>query len=156
MRSKAPLTMMEQMVMVLIFALAAALCLQAFVKSDRLSRQMEARDRAVILCQNAAEVLRGTGGDVGEALRTAAGQCLTTDRGEVTARFDENWELVPAGRSFGAGKQYYFAWIRELDSEVPGLGRAEIYVESVAPADGEVTRIFELETAWQREVSARG
>lgn len=32
MRSKAPLVMMEQMVMLLVFALAAALCLQAFVR----------------------------------------------------------------------------------------------------------------------------
>ena len=30
MRSKAPLALMEQMVMVLVFALAAALCLQSF------------------------------------------------------------------------------------------------------------------------------
>ena len=37
MRSKAPLLLMEQMVMLLVFALAAALCLQAFVKSDGLS-----------------------------------------------------------------------------------------------------------------------
>ena len=45
MRSKAPLVMMEQMVMLLVFALAAALCLQAFVKSDQLSQQGEVRDR---------------------------------------------------------------------------------------------------------------
>ena len=49
MRSKAPLAMMEQMVMLLVFALAAALCLQAFVKSDQLSQQGEVRDRAVTL-----------------------------------------------------------------------------------------------------------
>ena len=34
MKSKAPLALMEQMVMILVFALAAALCLQAFVKSE--------------------------------------------------------------------------------------------------------------------------
>ena len=39
MRSKAPLALMEQMVMVLVFALAAALCLQAFALADRISRQ---------------------------------------------------------------------------------------------------------------------
>ena len=39
MKSKAPLALMEQMVMLLVFALAAALCLQAFVQSDRLSRE---------------------------------------------------------------------------------------------------------------------
>ena len=154
-RSKAPLAMMEQMVMLLVFALAAALCLQAFVKSDEMSKGGEARDRAVTLCQNVAEVLRSNGGDPGEALRTVTGQCLTTDRGDFTARFDENWELIEPDRSFGAGEQYYFAWVSELDSGVPGLGKAEVYVESVAPTDGELTRIFELEVAWQ-EVSAHG
>lgn len=153
MKSKAPLAMMEQMVMVLVFALAAALCLQAFVQSDRMSREMEARDRAVVLCQSVAEVLRGNGGDAGEALRTVTGQCLTTDRGDFTVRFDEDWSLIETDRSLGVGSQYYFAWVRKLDSEVSGLGRAEVYVESVAPADGEITRIFGIEAAWQ-EVSA--
>ena len=60
MRSKAPLAMMEQMVMLLVFALAAALCLQAFVKSDQMSKRMEAQDRAATLCQSAAEVIRST------------------------------------------------------------------------------------------------
>ena len=44
-RSKAPLAMMEQMVMLLVFALAAALCLQAFVKSDGMSKRGEAYSR---------------------------------------------------------------------------------------------------------------
>lgn len=52
MKSKAPLALMEQMVMLLVFALAAALCLQAFVQSDRLSRESEARDHAAVLCQS--------------------------------------------------------------------------------------------------------
>lgn len=55
MKSKAPLVMMEQMVMILVFALAAALCLQAFVLSDSLSQEGERRDKAVLLCQNLAE-----------------------------------------------------------------------------------------------------
>ena len=49
MKSKAPLMLMEQMVMLLVFALAAALCLQAFVKADEISKQAEARDRAVLV-----------------------------------------------------------------------------------------------------------
>ena len=35
MRSKSPLALMEQVVMVLVFALAAALCIQVFVFSDQ-------------------------------------------------------------------------------------------------------------------------
>ena len=54
MRSKAPLAMIEQTVMVLVFALAAALCLQVFVWCDRQSRDSAARDQAVLCAQSAA------------------------------------------------------------------------------------------------------
>ncbi len=37
MKSKAPLVLMEQIIMLLVFALAAAICLQAFIKADALS-----------------------------------------------------------------------------------------------------------------------
>ena len=62
MKSKAPLLLMEQMVMLLVFALAAALCLQAFVKSDGLSRRSEARDRAMTLGCGRVIFLGATGG----------------------------------------------------------------------------------------------
>lgn len=62
MKSKAPLALMEQLVMVLVFALAAALCVRGFVLSERISRRGEARDMAMIAAQNAAEALKGTGG----------------------------------------------------------------------------------------------
>ena len=51
MRSKTPLALMEQVIMVLVFALAAALCLRAFVLSDRISRDCEERDRAIMAAQ---------------------------------------------------------------------------------------------------------
>ena len=58
MRSKAPLVLMEQIVMVLVFALTAALCLRMFVLSGQLSRKYAATDRAVTEAQNAAEWLK--------------------------------------------------------------------------------------------------
>ena len=67
MRSKAPLALMEQMVMLLVFALAAALCLQAFVQSDAISQRSEARDRAVELAQSVAEVVKSCHGDLAAA-----------------------------------------------------------------------------------------
>ena len=50
--------------MVLVFALAAALCLQVFVKAGEISRQTAQRDAAAVLAQNAAELLKSTHGDV--------------------------------------------------------------------------------------------
>ena len=61
MKSKAPLAMMEQLVMVLVFALAAALCLQTFVLSGKISKKTEAKNRAVTEVQNAAEIMKNGG-----------------------------------------------------------------------------------------------
>lgn len=61
MRSKASLFLMEQLVMLLVFALAAALCLGVFVRADHISEETQQRDQAVILACNAAELLKSIG-----------------------------------------------------------------------------------------------
>ncbi|MBR2852661.1 MAG: hypothetical protein IKB91_09805 [Anaerotignum sp.] len=63
MRSKTPLVLMEQLVMVLVFAMAAAICLQVFSLSDRLSKENEARAEAALLAQNTAEELKSSYGE---------------------------------------------------------------------------------------------
>lgn len=63
MRSKTPLVLMEQLVMVLVFAMAAAICLQVFGLSDRLSKENEARAEAALLAQNTAEELKSSYGE---------------------------------------------------------------------------------------------
>jgi len=60
MKSKATLFLMEQLVMVLVFALAAALCLGVFSRADQMAEQLAQRDEAVILARNAAELLKAT------------------------------------------------------------------------------------------------
>lgn len=152
MRSKAPLALMEQMVMILVFALAAALCLQAFVQSDQQSRRMEARDRAVTLCQSAAEIIRSNGGNLEAALREVA----ETEPGQRDGfgffiPYDENWEvLVYDGRPQSSS---YTLRAVELDSGVEGLGKAS--VEAYVWNKGEMDSLFAIEVAWQ-EVSAHG
>ncbi|SFQ36184.1 hypothetical protein SAMN02910358_01766 [Lachnospiraceae bacterium XBB1006] len=54
-RSKAPLALMEQVIMVLVFALAAAICVKAFVMARSMSIQSRTRDRAMEICQSMAE-----------------------------------------------------------------------------------------------------
>ena len=67
MNSKAPLALMGQLLMVLFFSLAAAICLQAFAKSEALSIASENRDHAALYAQNAAETLKSTHGDLDRA-----------------------------------------------------------------------------------------
>lgn len=64
MKSKASLVLMEQLVMVLVFALAAAMCLRLFAKADGISAEITRRDEAVVLAQSAAEMLKSCGDPV--------------------------------------------------------------------------------------------
>ena len=143
MKSKAPLALMEQMVMLLVFALAAALCLQAFVKSDEISNTGAARDRAAVLCQSVAEVIRSVGGEPAHALSSAAKRLnCRYDQGLLWMDYDEDWNDGSEG--------VYRLTAQAIPSGVPGLRSVRVAVER----DGEL--LFELNTAWQVEMSANG
>ncbi|MDY3985979.1 hypothetical protein [Dysosmobacter sp.] len=138
MRSKAPLALMEQLVMVLVFALAAALCVQVFVLSDRTSRRNGARDRAVLAAQNAAEELKSVHGDFALAADLYGG----TWNGQLWGRsYDESW-----GRDGDA----YHVLVIPADSGEALLGSAEV---TVYTAEGDV--LVSLPVAWQ-EVADHG
>lgn len=57
MKSKAPLALMEQMVMLLVFALAAALCMQAFVKSEEVSLSSDTKSSAALAARDRKSVV---------------------------------------------------------------------------------------------------
>ena len=142
MKSKAPLLLMEQMVMLVVFALAAALCVQAFVRSDAASARNEARDAAVVLCQNAAEAIRHSGGD----LEAAAQQlgipfgAYAQEEPAFSVHYNEDWSLSDT-------REYAYCLRAEpVDIDVAGMGKVSV---SVSEAEGEV--LFEIEVAWQQE-----
>lgn len=139
MRSKAPLALMEQMIMVLVFALAAALCLRAFVLSDSMSMDNARRDNAVLLAQNAAEVYKACRGDADEAAAILGGE-VTLDiwssfYGEDLNTVDDPEDAV------------YMVRVLSRETDVTGMGSAEV---AVFLADGEES-LFELSVAWQKE-----
>ena len=68
MTSKTTLSLIEQIIMILVFALAAAICLNIFVYSNSLSKDSEIRDTAVLEARNAAEILKQTHGDRDKAV----------------------------------------------------------------------------------------
>lgn len=146
MRSKAPLLLMEQAVMLLVFALAAALCLQAFVRSDEASRRSEDRDRAALLCQNAAEAIRHAGGDLEQAadqLGVPYG-AYAQEEPAFSVHYGADWTLCRT-------REYTFCLRAErVDSGVNGLGKA--HVEAVTEGGAAAETLFALEVCWQEEV----
>lgn len=174
MRSKAPLILMEQMVMLLVFALAAALCLQAFVKSDAISSRGEARDHAAALCQTAAETVRHYGGTAQNALSRAAedlGAAYSEEFVTLTLDYDEDWNPIYAWESGGRTPYYRLDVIAApdlddpltvpsrkgadlSDPEFPGLQRAAVRMSTGSGnADQMLDTLFTIDIAWQ-EVSA--
>lgn len=152
MRSKAPLLLMEQMVMILVFALAAALCLQAFVKSDEKSRLVEARDHAVALCQSTAEALRSTAGDfprAQEQLRQEGSTSTLSTQDALLVTYDEDWNEPSAHGKVAS----YELRAERVDSGVAGLGKAAIWVDIFG---SEAEPLFQIEVAWQEEVTTLG
>ena len=133
MRSKAPLALIEQLVMILIFAVAAALCLQAFALSERLSKDSEAQDRALLEAQNAAETLKSCEGDFEAAARILGGQW---NGSQWVRLFDEVWQSVESGET-------YRLCVTPAERENTLLGKADVTV-----CRGEDC-LVQLSVAWQ-------
>ena len=140
MKNRTTLVLMEQLLMILVFALAAALCLRAFALSDRLSRESEAQDRAVLLAQNAAEVCKAGGGDWDYMETVLGGNALGYS---WTVLYNGRMEPVAA-----AEEAAYEVVVRPETAEAPGLGRATVSVFEMDGGD----LLFQLPAAWQEEV----
>lgn len=135
MKNKAPLALMEQLVMVLVFALAAALCLQVFICADQMSRRNQMYDRAVLAAQSAAETIKYVRGDQQLAAQTMGGswdgdtwQLWYNEDGTMV----ENRELAD-----------FWLCVTETDSGQPMLATAEV----TARTNDEP--LFEFTVAWQ-------
>lgn len=125
------LTLMEQLVMLLILALCAAICVTVFVHAHRINRQAEDLDTAVILCRNGAEVIKSCRGDPAAAA-AALGAELTDELLQV--RYNAALQADPEG--------CYILKI-SLNRSDPFIGYADITVTR------ENHTIFTLTTAWQ-------
>lgn len=143
MRGRSPLVLMEQVIMLAVFALAAALCLRVFVLSDQLSRQGEIRDQALLQAQSAAEVYRHCQGQGDQAVELAGG---SWDGASWTLLWDESWQLVDQ-----ADQAEYRLTVTPEDSGNELLGRAQVTVTQA----GETEPVCTLPLAWQ-EVTDHG
>ena len=134
MKNKSTLVMIEQIVMLLVFVLAATVCIRMFVGSEQLSRKYEATDRAVRVAQNAAELLKKDG----PAKFTEKMKAVQSDGNTGEIYYDKDWKVTEAGSAA------FVAEVTYTEEESDFLFRAEIVISTV---DG--TELFRLPVAWQ-------
>ena len=132
MRSKTPLVLMEQMVMVLVFAVAAAICLRVFVLTEERSRRYEEIDGAVLAAQSAAEQLKH------DAAAYFAAVSAVRDGNVWTVQLNEDWEPT-------AENAVYRLVVTYEESDSPYLWRASVRIFT-----GE-KELFSLPVSGQRE-----
>ena len=137
MKSKTPLTLMELLVMLLVFSIAAALCVQMFVTADRWSRENERMDRAVLSVQNAAETMKAVSGDLDAAAGLLGG---TVSEDTWILHFNEEGQMVAQ-----KDESVYDVIVERLDSDQPFLGTASV---TARDQNGENT-LFHITVAWQ-------
>lgn len=128
MKNRAALVLMEQLIVILVFILAASLCLLAFFHAHRISAETARQDMAVDLAVTGCEVIKACRGDPEQAAmvlqgETAEGMLLATREG---LRME----------------------IRILDTRIPNLGGAEVRI--LEETTGEC--LYSLTVNWQ-EVS---
>lgn len=134
MKNKAFLPLFELIIMIGIFAAAAAVCLSVFTKADTVSRRAEDLDRAVEAAENAAEIIKYTRGDLDAAAELLSGR---TRSGSVFVCFDADWNLTdPENAVFRVDAVNY-------ESEL--LGKTDVLVY-----EGK-RLIYELTVGWQKE-----
>lgn len=130
---------MEQIIMLLVFALAAAVCLRVFALAGDISDELERKGNAVTAVQNIAESLKINGGDLEKHAEFYGGSIK-----------DGVWKMFYDSEWFPCDEENseFYAEVSPAESENDFLGKARIFAST---ADGEI--IFEITAAWQ-EVKA--
>lgn len=135
MKNKAPLSLMEQLIMLLVFALSVALCLQIFVFSAQISRRCEAQGHAVTAVQNTAETLKFCRGDV-SCYRQFLGGSGNAQQWEIG--YDENWDATSSKQAV------YRILITPEPTSLSTLGRASIRALTETGQE-----LFSVTVSWQ-------
>ena len=142
MRSKTPLALMEQLVMILVFALAAAICVRIFVAADQLSRKNEAVSHAVLAAQNVAEEIKSRGGEFPQLYIGYEDNWACENDAWILA-FDKDWDPVTREEAETGVQKKYWLQIFDNAAEIPGLVKVQITV-----TDGKETLLM-IPAAWQ-------
>ena len=138
MKNRTTFFFVEQLVMLLVFAMAAAVCIGIFSASSRIRQKALDQDRAVFLTQTAAELLKSCSGDLDALEEITGGTC---DVNRLTVFCSHTLQQDPDG--------IYQLVIQKISGENTMVGTAAITVARKEEPD---RILFSVETAWQ-EVS---
>jgi len=107
------LFLIELLFGLMIFALTAAICLEIFVGSYKLSNETNRLNHAVFTAQNGAEFFRATGGDLEETARLLDGM-LHAEGTAALKYFDADWNPVVGAGPLDGGDIVEIGYVLEV------------------------------------------
>lgn len=138
-KSKSYLALMEQAIMILVFAFAAAMCVQAFQKADAVSKELADRDKAVNISQTVAETVKSMRGDLETAAAVLNG-CV--EENKLLIWYDNKWNSVSDRE-----EAVYELCLTGTETSVY-LAKSKISVTEIKKKK----ELFSLPVNWQKEV----
>jgi type II secretory pathway pseudopilin PulG len=97
-RSKSGLFLIELIVVILVFSLSAATCLNLFFRSRQISIESRMLSHASMAVQSAADCYKSAAGDLKRTAELTGGELH--DEGTLTLYYDAFWERVDAPASY--------------------------------------------------------
>lgn len=144
---KTGLFLMELIIAILFFSLAAAICIQLFVKSHMISERSIALNHSILLAQNTAEIFYATNGDpekmasllgCGESSGTAA-IADSDNASTLTLFYTDKFDCLDPAEAASAVFQQTISLYADSD---PALITCHIVI--LEPSSGDV--IYSLDT----------
>lgn len=137
MKSKASLSMMELVIMILVFAIAATVCVRIFVHAEITSLDQLHRDDAMLLCENLTETLKSNGGNIRAAAKAFGTDC-SEDAASLRLCFDASLQPCAPGDA---------AYFLNLVLNENGTYAAEGTLNVISD-DGKL--LYSMVSAWQK------
>jgi len=127
-RSRSTLFLIEQLIVVAVFAICSAACVRILASAFITARESRDKSYAVLAAESAAESFKATAGDLGRtAVMLGAASGYSDADGTVTVFYDRQWHAC------GSREANYRLRLVSAKPETPGLplSLGEITVETI-------------------------
>jgi len=101
-RSKSTLFLIEQLIVIAVFAICAVACISILTAAYFAANDSRATSHAILKAESSAEVLKATGGNMDEAARILGGVCFLDAAGAtvLTVYYDNSWQPSNAVKAY--------------------------------------------------------
>jgi hypothetical protein len=133
-RSRSTLFLMEQLIVVAVFAVCAAACVKILTASFFMAEETRDINNAIKVAESSAESYKAAAGDIGTTARLMGGDAVSIGGADaVIMYYDEDW------RACGEENAAYMLRLINGDSAPAQLAQGELSVEKLT---GEVILAF--------------